>query len=700
MSARVGENVRRVDGDEKVQGRFVYASDLRCEGMLFGATLRSPHAHARIRDIDTSGAARIDGVCAVLTHDDVPGSEFFGIEVVDQPVLALDVVRHVGDVVAIVAAESEAAAREAVMRIHVEYEPLEAIVDPEQSQDFVRRIVITRGDPDARGDVVVSGTYSIGMQDQAFLGPEAAMAIPDGTGGVDIHAASQWLHGDRDAIAPCLGLDPERVRFHLAGVGGAFGGREDLSVQLHSALLALETGRPVRFVYEREESFNGHPHRHPALVWAEHRADRDGTLVCARVRILLDGGAYTSSSPTVLANAAAFCCGPYRIPNAAIEADCVYTNNPPAGAMRGYGALQGCFAGEAQMDKLAAALELDPVELRLRNALEPGEVMVTGERAPHSFPVREVIRRCVELEPPRARVPELPGVVRGIGFAIGMKNVGPAAGIDDSAAVRIVVHGGEPPRAEVHCAIAEVGQGIATVVVQVARSELGVDDVRLAPHTTTSVGSAGPSSASRGTWMLASATQLACRAAREEVARRGGSLAAGETVDVERTYRHTAADAGDDGTRRPEGVRSHAALALCAMKVAADVDVELGTVRVAWIGAAADVGHAIYPAGVYGQVEGGAAQGLGLALMEELDLDAGQITNASLREYLIPTACDVPPIETVLVEDAHPDGPYGAKGVGEPPTVVAPAAVAAAVRAACGRDLARLPIRAEAVAGV
>ena len=326
--------------------------------------------------------------------------------------------------------------------------------------------------------------------------------------------------------------------------------------------------------------------------------------------------------------------------------------------------------------------------------------MVTGERAPPSFPVREVIRRCAELEPPRARVPELPGVVRGIGFAIGMKNVGPAAGIDDSAAVRVVVHGGESPRAEVHCAIAEVGQGIATVVVQVARSELGVDDVRLAPHTTTSVGSAGPSSASRGTWMLASATQLACRAAREEVARRGGSLAAGEKVDIERTYRHAAADAGDDGTRRPEGVRSHAALALCAMKVAADVDVELGTVRVAWIGAAADVGHAIYPAGVYGQVEGGAAQGLGLALMEELDLDAGQITNASLREYLIPTACDVPPIETVLVEDAHPDGPYGAKGVGEPPTVVAPAAVAAAVRAACGRDLARLPIRAEAVAGV
>jgi CO/xanthine dehydrogenase Mo-binding subunit len=694
----VGDSGHRVDGEDKVTGRFTYASDLLCEGMLFGATLRSPYAHARIRRIDTTAASTVAGIYAVLTHEDVPGSKYFGIEVVDQPVLATGVVRYIGDPIAVVAAESEPAAREALSSIEVEYEPLEPVLEPELSREFVRRIVITRGNADERGDVIVSGTYTIGMQDQAFLGPEAALAIPDGHGGVDIHAASQWLHGDRDAVAPCLGLDPSRVRFHLAGVGGAFGGREDLSVQLHSALLALHTGRPVRFVYGREESFNGHPHRHPARVRAEHHARRDGTLVCARVRILADGGAYTSSSPTVLANAAAFCCGPYRIPNAVIEADCVFTNNPPAGAMRGYGALQGCFAGEAQMDKLAAALGLSPVELRLRNALEPGESMVTGERVPRSFPVREVICRCAELEPPAAPPPS--GAVRGIGFAVGLKNVGPAADIEDSAAVRVVVRGGDPLVAEVHCAIAEVGQGIGTVVTQVARSELGIDDVRLAPHTTTTVGSAGPSSASRGTWMLASATQLACRAAREELARRSGFPAAGETIDVERTYRHATAVARDGGARRPEGVRAHAALALCAMKVAADVDVELGVVRVAWIGAVADVGHAVYPPGVYGQVEGGAAQGLGLALMEELELDDGRIANASLREYLIPTTMDVPPIETVLVEDAHPDGPYGAKGVGEPPTVVAPAAVAAAVRAACGRELPRLPIRPEDVAGV
>jgi CO/xanthine dehydrogenase Mo-binding subunit len=694
----VGRGGPRLDGPDKAAGRFAYGSDLSVAGMLHGATLRSPHAHARIRAIDVSRAAALPGVRAVLTHADVPGENRFGIEVVDQEVLAVDEVRYVGDPVAIVAADTLAAARAALEAIAVDYEPLEAVLDPERARDVVRTITIEHGDPDATGEVVVTGTYELAMQDHVFLGPEASLAVPDGSGGIDIHTATQWLHGDRDSIAPCLALAPEQVRVHLSGVGGAFGGREDLSVQLHSAMLALRTGSPVRMTYGREESFSGHPHRHPAKIWAEHHATRDGTLVCARIRILLDGGAVTSSSRTVLANAAAFACGPYRVPNARVDASAVYTNNPPAGAMRGYGALQSCFAHEAQMDKLAAAVGLDPVALRLKNALEPGDVMANGETVPASFPVREVIERCAELQPPLS--PAAPGIARGLGFAVGMKNVGPLAGIDDTAAVRVTVHGdGDGLTAEVDCALAEVGQGMRNVVVHVARTELGFDRVSLAPHTTATIESAGPSSASRGTWMVAAATRLAAHAARDELDRRGGTLAAGESVQAERTYVHREAGR-DEGKRRPEGVRSHVALAVAAMKVAADVDLELGTVRVAWIGAAQDVGVAIYPPGLLGQVEGGAAQGLGLALMEEVELVDGAIANASLREYLIPTICDVPDVETVLVEQPHPDGPYGAKGAGEPPIVVAPAAVAAAVRDASGRELARVPIRAEDVVGL
>src|SRR5205085_8629963 len=358
------------------------------------------------------------------------------------------------------------------------------------------------GDPDARGDVSVEGTYEIGSQDQAFLGPESGLAVPDGEGGVDIYVATQWLHVDREQIAPCLGLPEEQVRMHLSGVGGAFGGREDLSIQIHAALLALQANRPVKMVYNRQESFTGHVHRHPARIHAEHHATRDGRLVCVKMQILLDGGAYASSSTAVTANATSFACGPYDVPNALIETTSVFTNNPPCGAMRGFGAVQTCFAAEAQMDKLAAALGLDPVELRLRNALGPGDVLPTGQRITGSMPVEDVIRRAAELPVPAPE--ELPrdpirlpggagnttrgeGVRRGVGFAVGFKNICYSEGFDDFCAARVRLL--DDGRAEIHCAAAEVGQGVTNVVLQVARTELGTSDVVLAPAMTASVDS-------------------------------------------------------------------------------------------------------------------------------------------------------------------------------------------------------------------
>ena len=370
--------------------------------MLWGHTVRSPHAHARIVGIDISEALAMPGVHAVLTHEDVPGQKRYGLEFPDQPVLAIDRVRYFGEPVALVAAEHPEQARRAAEKVRVEYEPLELVVDPERATEqeplhpdrptmghgyrddprpnVVRHLVIRHGDPDAAGDVSVEGVYELGIQDQAFLGPESGLADP-GRRGRRRHlrrhavAARRPRPGRAVPRSPArAGADPPRP-----GVGGAFGGREDLSMQIHGAMLALHTGRPVKLVYGREESFVGHVHRHPAKIWAEHRATREGRLVCVRMRILLDGGAYASSSTAVTSNAASFACGPYDVPNALIESTCVYTNNPPCGAMRGFGAVQTCFAAEAQMDKLAAALEIDPVELRLLNALAPGDTLPTGQ---------------------------------------------------------------------------------------------------------------------------------------------------------------------------------------------------------------------------------------------------------------------------------------------------------------------------------
>jgi CO/xanthine dehydrogenase Mo-binding subunit len=730
---RIGESFRRTDAIPKVTGEFAYSSDLHAAGMLWGHTVRSPHAHALIRSIDVSQALTMPGVHAVLTHEDVPGEKRYGLEFADQPVLAFERVRYFGEPVALVAAEHPEQARRAAEQVRVEYEPLEPVVDPERATEqeplhpegpttghgyredprpnVVRSLVIRHGDPDAHGDVSVEGVYELGIQDQAFLGPESGLAVPDGEGGVDVYVATQWLHVDRDQVAPCLGLPPEQVRIHLAGVGGAFGGREDLSMQIHGAMLALHTNRPVKMVYNRQESFVGHIHRHPARIWAEHRATRDGKLVCVRVRILLDGGAYASSSTAVTSNAASFACGPYRVENALVESTCVYTNNPPCGAMRGFGAVQACFAHEAQMDKLAAELRIDPVELRLLNALGPGDALPTGQRITGTLPVAEVIRRAAELPVPEPE--ELPrdpirlpggsgnttrgqGVERGVGFAVGFKNIGYSEGFDDFTAARVRLFRGVDGElaAEIHCAAAEVGQGVANVILQTARTELETENVVLAPATTAAVGSAGSASASRMTWMATGAVRLACRDALAEHTRTGAD------VDLERIYRHPRTSPLDPETGQITGERAHVAYACAAMRVVAEVDVELGLTRVVWIGTAQDVGRAVNPQAVEGQIEGGTAQGLGLALMEEIQTRDGLITNASFTDYLIPTTLDMPPVESVLIEDPEPDAPYGVKGVGEPPTVVSTAAILSALRAATGRELTRVPVRFDEIVGL
>src|SRR5215472_8444161 len=418
VAGGVGTSAPRPDATPKVTGQFAYGSDLWMDDMIWGVTLRSPHPYARIRSIGIADALATGGVYAVLTHADVPGRNVCGLELADQPVLADGVVRYEGEPVALVAADHPEIARQAAKKIAVDYEVLRPVTDARQALDpasprlhpqnprgnLVRHLKIRKGDPEPAADVVVTGTYQVGMQDQAFLGPEAGLAVPDGDGGIDLFVATQWLHVDQRQVCAALGLPPEKARLTLAGVGGAFGGREDLSMHVHACLLALRTGKPVKMVYNREESFFGHVHRHPATMRYEHRATRDGRLTYVKAEIWLDGGAYASSTPAVVGNAGTMGIGPYVVPNVQVDTYGAYTNNPPAGAMRGFGSVQAAFAHEAQMDKLAAELGMDLVELRCLNAMELGSEAPTGQIVDSPAPVAELLRRVQQmpLPPPPA----------------------------------------------------------------------------------------------------------------------------------------------------------------------------------------------------------------------------------------------------------------------------------------------------------
>ncbi|QDY79663.1 xanthine dehydrogenase family protein molybdopterin-binding subunit [Streptomyces qinzhouensis] len=774
----IGESTLRPDGFLKVTGEFAYSSDMWHEDMLWGHTLRSTVAHAEIRSVDIAEALATPGVYAVLTYDDLPAAvKHYGLEIKDTPALAHGKVRHHGEPVALVAADHPETARRAAAKIRVDYAELPVVTDEASATapgavlvhehrtdhhsgrvphpNVVHRQPVVRGDASAaarRAEVIVTGDYVFGMQDQAFLGPESGLAVPADDGGVDLYVATQWLHSDRAQIAPVLGLPEEKVRMTLSGVGGAFGGREDLSMQIHASLLALRTGKPVKMVYNRFESFFGHVHRHPARLHYEHGATRDGKLTHVRCRIVLDGGAYASSSPAVVGNAASLGIGPYVVDDIDIEVLALYTNNPPCGAMRGFGAVQACFAYEAQMDKLAAALGTDPVELRRRNAMSQGATMPTGQTVDSPAPVAELLRRVKALPLPPERqwevaggapdVRALPGglsntthgegVVRGVGYAVGIKNVGFSEGFDDysTARVRMEVVGGVPV-ATVHTAMAEVGQGGVTVHAQIARTELGVAQVTIQPADTR-VGSAGSTSASRQTYVTGGAVKAACETVRERVldlGRRklgsyhpawahaglrleggkvvtdaGEALAeladvlADEAVEAEQEWRHRPTEAFDPVTGQGNG---HVQYSFAAHRAVVEVDTELGLVKVVELACAQDVGKALNPLSVVGQIQGGSTQGLGMAVMEEILVDpvTAKVRNPSFTDYLIPTILDTPTMPVDVLELADEHAPYGLRGVGEAPTLSSTPAVLAAIRAATGLELNRTPVRPEHLTG-
>ena len=750
----IGTSPTRPDGVAKVQGSFEFSSDLSADGCLWGATLRSPHPFARIVSIDVSAAWQIDGVETVITAADVPGAMHYGLIAHDQPVFASEVVRYVGEPIAAVAADLPETCRRALDAIVVQYEMLDPLLDPERAIDgshppihpdgnVIRHQRIVCGDVDATGDVVVEGTYEIGMQDQAFLGLEAALAVPDPGGkGVELHVATQWLHEDRAQIAACLDLPVESVRLVLGGVGGAFGAREDISLQVHTCLLALRLGRPVRIAYSRAESFLGHVHRHPATIWMRHHATADGEIVKIESRMVLDGGAYASTSSAVLINAVTHTQGPYRCANAVVDGYAVRTNHLPCGAMRGFGVVQACFAHESQMDKLAMACGLDPVEIRLRNAMRTGDALITGQPVLNVAPVERCIRDTAALPLPdmpvggflmddgAVDVMRLPGgagrtaergdIVRGIGWGVAIKNLMYSEGFDDYSTARCRLADGV---VTLKFATSEVGQGFVTIAPQIARTILGVDDVVL-DRIDTQVGSAGSTSASRQTWMSGGAVDAACRTVRERLFEHVGRVhdvdplrlavdgidvvdtvsgwripvaeaSTGIVLDETVEYRHPATEDLDENGQG----NCHTAFAFVAHRAVVDVDPELGLVKVVQIATAQDVGGALNPLSVLGQIEGGIAQGLGLAVMEEIIQIDGVIRNGNFTDYLLPTFLDMPDVVATLIEEPDPHAPLGAKGVGEPPCISSTPAIVAAIRDALrqvdgvGKALDRVPVR-------
>ena len=737
----LGVSALRPDGVAKVSGSFEFSSDLHAENMLWGATLRSPHPYARIVNIDLSEAYKILGVEAIITADDVPGKKTYGLISSDQPVFASDFVRYVGEPVAAVAADHPETCRRALAAIKVQYEVLTPVTDAEiailptteqihPDGNLIRRQQIKIGDQNLQGEVVVEGIYEMGMQDQAFLGLEAALAIPDsGNNGIEMFVATQWLHEDRKQIAACLGFPDENVRITLGGVGGAFGAREDISLQVHCALLALRTSRPIKMQYSREESFYGHVHRHPAKIYIKHHATRAGVIQRIEAKMIFDGGAYASTSAAVLINGVTHIQGPYRCENATVDGYAVRTNNPPCGAMRGFGVVQACYAHESQMDKLAKVCNLSPVEVRLMNAMVTGDKLITGQVVESVAPVARCIRETDAIPLPEklstnADTLELVGgsgltslpenIVRGIGWGVSIKNLMYSETFDDFATARCQLKNGV---ATLKYATVEVGQGFVVLAPQIARSVLGVDEVVL-DTVDTKIGSAGSTSASRQTWMSGGAVDGACRLVRQRLFEHVGKkhnidplrlvIEDTDVVDMIGDFRISVIEASNgvliDETfehhHRPTEELDengqgdcHVAFAFVAHRAVVDVDVELGLVKVIQIATAQDVGRVLNPIAALGQIEGGIAQGLGLAVMEEIVLENGKMRNPSFTDYLLPTALDAPKVVAVMIEEPEPQAPLGAKGIGEPPCISVTPAIAAAIRNATGKGLPRVPIR-------
>jgi CO/xanthine dehydrogenase Mo-binding subunit len=722
----LGDSIGRVDAVGKVTGQALFPGDLTMDGMLHMKILFADRPHARILAIDTSRAETYPGVVAIFTARDVPVNEY-GLIKFDQPVLCgpgggkpgADVVRSVMDQVALVVAETEEAAAAARALIRVEYQDLPAVFDPheamtegapqlhtEAERNVMAHYRIRKGDMEsgwAKADVVVEATYQTAWQEHAYLQPEAGLAYIDGQGRVTVCVAGQWTHEDREQICHALGLPPEQVRVIYPAIGGAFGGREDMSVQIVLALAAWKLRRPVKIVWSREESITGHHKRHPMTLQARWGATRDGRVVAAQCEIVADGGAYAYTSTKVLGNATLLCTGPYEIENVQIDAYAVYTNNLPCGAFRGFGGPQGTLAAECQINKLAEALSLDPVEIRLKNVLREGSLMSAGTPPPEGVSIAQVVEKCAQeswwslkdgqLQRSALTTKPLdPSKRRGVGFACALKNVGFSFGAPERCSATIELHGkAKIDEVVLHHAGADVGQGAHTVMAQMAAEAVGVpiDRVRLVVSDTAETEDSGSASASRMTFMagnaIRGAADKALQAWRNEERPAIGKY----------KYRPPSTTPYDPLTGH---CKPNFAYGYAAQAVEVEVDLGTGLIELLRVVSANDVGRAINPQLVEGQIEGAVVQAQGYVLIEHFQMQDGHVLTPYLSNYLIPTALDVPrEVRSVILEHPDPLGPWGARGMGEMPFLPLAPAILAAVRDATGVWFDSVPLTPERV---
>lgn len=753
----IGQSPVRLDAREKVTGRTLYAVDLKMAGMLYAKVLRSPHPHARILHIDATKARSLPGVVAVVTGKDFPGS--LGATVQDQSFLAGDKVRFVGDAVAAVAAVNLDTAEEALSLIHVEYELLPALFDPVEAMksrevlihenlsqyavasgifpvpgtNICNHFKLRKGDPERgfnESDLVLEDTYRSHMVQHAHLEPHAAIAQVDPSGKILIWSNTQTPYFNRKALAKALNLPLNQVRIMCTALGGGFGGKSYLKAEPISVALALKTrGRPVKLVYTREEEFGVAPVRHPTIVRCKTGMKKDGTWLAQETELIFDTGAYADIGPRVCRNAGFSAAGPYQVPNVRIDSYCVYTNHPIGGAFRGFGIPQVSWAIESHLDVMAEKLGLDPVEVRLKNAVEEGSLSVTGQVL-HSVGLKETLRQAAEKIGWR----KASGPYRGKGIACMHKStVTPSS---SAAFVKL----NEDASVTLLCSAVEMGQGSSTILAQIASEELGIPvekismvrpDTDVTPYDMASV-------SSRSTFFVGNAVRRAAADAREQLLQiaaeileansqdlvieagkvmvRGvpekaipiAELPLGEAFYVGAKGRgrgrpvlgrgsFTVEDATPLDRETGQGKNPSAFWMYATQAAEVEVDPRSGRVKVLRISSAHDVGKSIHPVAIEGQIQGALVMGVGTALWEEMELEKGRVKNPSFAEYKLPSALDAPEMIPIIVEELHAQGPYGAKGLGEPALAPTAAAIANAIYAAVGVRVKDLPITPEKI---
>jgi CO/xanthine dehydrogenase Mo-binding subunit len=729
----VGKTIQRIDAVGKVKGETLYPGDIDLPNQAFMKILFAGRPHAIVKNIDVSAALAMEGVLDVITARDVPVNEY-GLIVSDQPVLCgpgsnkpyTDRVRFIGDQVAVVVAETEEIAARARDVIQVDYDDLPVVSDPREgmldgstllhpdrgSNTFVH-YRIRKGDVEEafeRADVVLEGVFETPAQEHAYLQPEAGLAYIDEEERITVLVAGQWTHEDQEQIAHALNLPLEKIRVIYPAIGGAFGGREDMSVQIVLALAAWRLyqrgiNRPVKIIWNREESIIGHHKRHPYFIRTRWGANREGKILAAEAEVISDGGAYIYTSTKVLGNATMMCTGPYEIPNVKVDAYSVYTNNVPGGAFRGFGGPQGAFAAEGMVNRLAEALGMDPVEIRMRNLLREGDLLSVGTPLPKGVSITEVVEACAEAtgwqktdggwqreKKADTAGKDEPHIKRGIGFACAFKNVGFSFGAPEQAWASIELKGGaEIEQATLYHAGADVGQGAHTVFRQMAAEALSlpIEKVRLVVSDTAYTGTSGSASASRMTFMAGNSIRGAAESALEKW--KSEERPAVGTY----TYRPPRTTPLDPQTGKSEPNFSYGYV---AEAVEVEVDTETGQVRLINVVCADDVGKAVNPGMVQGQVEGAIVQAAGYSMMENFVQVDGKVLTRYLSTYLIPTILDIPDkVDSIILEYPDPIGPWGARGMGEMPFLPLAPAVASAIHDAIGIWIDRFPFTPELV---